>query len=258
MHLYRTLITTAIAASVSLPAFAKIDDSFAGTSGELFWTIIDQDAERSYTRDLGISLDNFLTGAAAGQEWSFANDAKLLQFVAETANPASLVWNIGALDGTGINKYLSTATPGDPLPAFSNQVIGFFNDNPDNFIGGTNALENHLSVENGSNIATAADGSAYAGGNWGSAFGGRATGFSNYIGLGDTAELILIRQASSAFAQRFNPGIVESLSYNGLAYTASFDGNALSITAVPEPGTYAMFGLGLAALGFVARRRTAR
>lgn len=259
MHIYRTLITAALAASVSIPAFARIDNSFTVSgSGELFWAIIDQDAERSYTRDLGISLQAFLDGAAADQEWSFAADATLTAFLAGTANPANLVWNIGALDGTGINRYLSTAPAGSTVPVFSNLIIGTFNDNTDNFLGGTNAFESHLSSENGSNIATAADGSAYAGGNWGDRFGGRASGFSNYIGINDSADLVLFRQASTAFARRFDPGITEQITNGTLPYMASFDNGVLTITAVPEPTTYAMMGLGLAALGFVARRRNAR
>jgi hypothetical protein len=38
--------------------------------------------------------------------------------------------------------------------------------------------------------------------------------------------------------------------------TANFDGSTVTITAaVPEPSTYAMLFAGLAAVGFVARRR---
>lgn len=44
---------------------------------------------------------------------------------------------------------------------------------------------------------------------------------------------------------------------SGQAITASFDGTAFTVAAVPEPGTYAMLMAGLAAVGFVARRRRA-
>lgn len=268
MHIYRTLITAALAASVSTSAFALIEDSKAGGalggSGELFWVVMDEAGERSYTRDLGISLDNFLAATATGESWSFANDATLVEFIAGTANPGSLIWNIGALDSTGsgagnFQKFLSTYGQGATLPTFNNQAVGFLDDSADIFIASTNTLGSHQAVANGSNIAIPADGFAYAlGGLWGTNFGGKAAGFNNGIAIDETASLILIRQASNAFAQRFNPGIVSELSYNGLAYTASFDGTALNIMAVPEPGTYAMMGVGLAALGFAARRRNKR
>ena len=45
MHIYRTLITAALAASMSTSAFALIEDSKAGGSlggiGELFWVVMD-------------------------------------------------------------------------------------------------------------------------------------------------------------------------------------------------------------------------
>lgn len=268
MHIYRTLITAALAASMSTSAFALIQDSKAGGalggSGELFWVVMDQEGERTYTRDLGISLDNFLAATATGESWSFANDAILTQFISGTANPGQLIWNIAALDSTGagvgnFEKHLSTYRQGVTLPTFSNQAVARLDNAADAFIAGTNTLGTHSSQENGSNIAIPSDNEAYAlGALWGTNFGGNASGFNNGIAIDETASLILIRQASNAFAQRNNPGIVSELSYNGLTYTASFDGTALNIMAVPEPGTYAMMGVGLAALGFAARRRNKR
>jgi len=263
MRFTRTLLAAALASALAAPAFAKIDDSFATPDGELFWSIIDQNGERSYTRDLGVNLQEFLDGVAAGQTWTIENDATLNQFLAETAAGNVLVWNIGATDAVPINRMLSTAVPGETLPTFTNLNISQFNDQTDIYIGSSNALESHLSEADGSHIATAADGPAYGGAaTWGASFGGRAQGFSNYItvdGSGPSSgALVLFEQASAAFAQRFQPGKSIELQYQGNPYVASFDGSALTIAAVPEPSTYAMFGLGLAGLAFVARRRASK
>ncbi len=268
MHIYRTLITAALAASVSTSAFALIQDSKAGGalggSGELFWVVMDQAGERTYTRDLGISLDNFLAAAATGESWSFANDAMLVQFIAGTANPGSLIWNIGALDSTGsgtgnFEKHLSTYRQGATLPTFTNQAVARLDNAADAFIAATNTLGTHPTQANGSNIAIPSDNEAYAlGALWGTNFGGNASGFNNGIAIDETASLILIRQASNAFAQRTNPGIVSELKFNTQPYEVSFNGSELKIMPVPEPSTYAMMGVGIAALGFAARRRNKR
>ena len=45
--------------------------------------------------------------------------------------------------------------------------------------------------------------------------------------------------------------------YAGLATGVNFGNLKVDVTAVPEPSSYALMGLGLVGMGFVARRRRA-
>ncbi len=66
--------------------------------GELYFSVFDSVNQISYTRDLGVTIDQFLAGQNGS--YSFAADAKLSSFI-NTANTSSssLVWNLlGAMD----------------------------------------------------------------------------------------------------------------------------------------------------------------
>jgi hypothetical protein len=54
-----------------------------------------------------------------------------------------------------------------------------------------------------------------------------------------------------------NPSTVDSLSAAPITFTFDIATNQLVLAPVPEPGTYAMLLAGLAAVGFMARRRKA-
>lgn len=258
MGISRNVFVASLLSAMSVPALAAMSDS-AGGNGELFWSVIDPVGERSYTQDLGLTMNDLLAGVAAGQSWSFAAQPLFQTFIDGTEDTTKLYWNLGALDGSGINRYVTTAAEGVAVPTYTNLIISGFNDNADIYLSASNALETHKSVADGSHIATKADGSAYAGQNWGTNFGQKAAGLDNSVAVIQSASLWLIQQKSTAFNQRFNPG--ESLQLanpQGLAYAASFGNGALTIAAVPEPETYALFGLGLVALGVMARRRGKR
>lgn len=259
---FKKIVSATLFTLLASNAIAKIDDSVATSgSGELFLTIIDSVGERSYTRDLGISLSDFISGVSIGQIWSFTNDTNLNTFITETSNFNQLEWNIGALDGTGLNRYLSSIGLNSVMPSFSNFTTARFNDNSDIYLANVNTLGSHPNTNNGSSIATIADGLAYAGSAvWGGNFGGVATGFNNLININDKSELILFEQWSTTTANRFLPGNSTFMTFNDMKYQVDYDGASFNIAPapVPEPETYALMGLGLIVLGSSLCRKNAK
>jgi hypothetical protein len=281
MQMKQKLIVGLLAAGLAAPALATIQDSSLG-DGELFWTIIDPNGERSYTRDLGVTMSQFLAGVSTGQSWSVGADANLSSFIAGTdpANLGGLIWNLAAMDGVGQNRYLTsglsvpvasgaTVTPGvTGNLAFSGTILRSFNDNADIYLSSVNAsssgapnFSTHGSstATNGSNVATVADAEAYGGyATWSTDWGAKAVntaGFDNSVSvIGGSTPLWLLQQngTSTSLASQFI-----QLAYNGAPYEAKWTGTELTITAVPEPGTYALMAAGLVGVASLARRRKA-
>jgi hypothetical protein len=264
----------AVAASVAAlvpTAHAAINPGLDG-NGELWVSLIDEIGLRSYTRDLGITIDDFVsvaTPTAAGVLYSFAPDPLLTSFLGGTANPAALKWNIGAMDILGRHRFLTTAAampgPSGAEPTQTNGQLRTYDDGVAIFIANTNSEGTHPPINDysvhGSNIFVAVTGSeaAYAGGpNWGASWGIRAN-FSTLADFGSSNSFFLlehngtnvssnaIRYLHSQFGNNLGPG----------AWAFDPNGTLTYTQPIPEPGTWAMLIAGLIGIGAIARRRTA-
>ncbi|WUR15162.1 PEP-CTERM sorting domain-containing protein [[Empedobacter] haloabium] len=66
---------------------------------------------------------------------------------------------------------------------------------------------------------------------------------------------IIINGAAAMLATAQDESLAIENKYRFTTYAAAGSQSVVTVSAVPEPSSLAMFGLGLAALGFVARRR---
>lgn len=265
-------LAAAIAVVISAPASAAIATSGTG-NGEMFFSVWDTVSETSYTRDLGIPIQNWLTGnlpnaaiTAPGFTQSFGPDPTLTTWLASvSANLNGLVWNVGAMDGSGQNRYLTTA--GAIAPGMINGQLNGLNDGADVFIANTNPLGSHpgTNAVNGSNTASKAlDGeSAYGGGaQWGANWGGNAVGFVSGA---------LIGASNFFWALAANGGVTATPSFinqfgnaNGFStWTFGTDGTLTflspnAVAAIPIPAAVWLLGSGLIGLVGVARRRQSK
>jgi hypothetical protein len=255
-------LAAAIALAVSAPASAAIVTS--GGNGELFFNAWDPVSKSSYTRDLGVLMNDFVPGGilgstSSGYSLTFAADATLTSWLSSVAsNIGSVLWNIGAIDSVTPERYLTTAGSIAATSFVNSQLTAM--DAANGFITPTNSLGTHPTLTNGSNTASeAANGnSAYAGGGfWGSNWGNK-TPFSTAALVGESNFFWLLAQngtstLTSALKTQFGNADGASTWSFGSDGTLAF--NSAAPAAIPVPAAVWLLGSGLLGLAGIARRR---
>ncbi len=242
---FKTIALAALAA-IAAPAFATIQT--AGNLGQGEFVFIATNGAGSYAQDLGVSADfigalaagTSFTQSVAGTEWN-----KFLSF-----GGANTQWAIIAVQPLDIGF-----NPGE-VNAWTtrniNQALGTIQNSQSN--DGTNNLAFHFAdIDNRANPKVADNRLASAFGTLTYSDNG-ITSFNGFFNarnaIGTQAEMVYLTPSDDAGDHLTQ--------FTVLKTTANFDGSSVSITAaVPEPSTYAMLAAGLAAVGFVARRRKA-
>jgi hypothetical protein len=128
------------AAGLSLPAAAAIAPGGAQSganapwsgNGELFLSVFDAGAKISYTKDLGVTVDDFFVWGqqdAGNQRFWALDDARWTGFLGQV-NPAALRWSVLGFDTTGGTvsggvRLFTTARQGDEarIATFTNQLF---------------------------------------------------------------------------------------------------------------------------------------
>lgn len=265
-------LVAALVMAASAPALATIEDSSLG-NGELFMTVWDEPGQKSYTLDLNVKMNDFLSGiAVSGKSYNYAADANMNSFLSMVApaDKSGLKFAIGAMDGSGATttdyrRFISTASNivlGNSLTnQVTNENLKNFAASGDQFLGDTNGAigsENSLIVTDPALVSYA--GSAQWGTNWGSAANFTSTGLIDNDAIVDGGDLGLyfLRQSSGTYAQRNNASIYEGIFQGGNQVYANLDMNGnLTVAAapIPEADTYAMMLAGLGLIGFMVTRR---
>lgn len=264
------LVATLIMAA-SAPALANIEDGSFG-NGELFMTVWDEVGQKSYTLDLNVKMDDFLSGiAVSGKTYTYAADTNMSSFLSMVAptDKSNLRFAIGAMDGSGATttdyrRFISSARNivlgNDLANQVTNANLKNFSASGDQFLGDTNGAigsGNSLIVTDPALVAYA--GSAQWGDNWGTAANFISTGLIDNDAIVDANDLGLyfLRQSSGTFAKKNDASIYEGIFQDGNQIYANLDvnGNLLIAAAVPEADTYAMMLAGLGLIGFMVTRR---
>lgn len=255
MKFIKTLAAAAALAALSAPALANIKAVNASQS-ELFLVVGDQNG--SFVFDTGVSLESALSGTGfsrivASSAWTSYTALDTNLFDGASNSNTGTRWALFVFDGvseadyslqqalTTLGKNVTEANITFGAGAF-NAAFGATG-NISQQVAGTGT---HPTTANGSSFNLFGT-TGYAGENF-FKFGGRNVFIGNTVG--DSSSMYLIKGDAELFDDPLATVITTKTSLN-----ASFDGTTLTVSAVPEPQSYALLAAGLAAVGFIARRR---
>lgn len=240
---FKTLALAAMMA-IAAPSFAAIQTG--GALGEGEYVFIATNSAGSYAQDLGVSTDfikalqggTSFTQAVAGVEWNkfLAFGGSNTQWAIIAVQPLDVGFNPGDINAwttRNVNQALGTIQNTQSNDASSNLAVHFFD-------------IDSLSVPNSANNrkASAVGTLTYS--------DNGITSFNSYFNARNAVGV----EAQMVYLTASNETADLPSQYSVLTTMANFDGTNVTITAaVPEPSTYAMLFAGLAAVGFIARRR---
>ncbi len=274
MKLQRIVAALALAATGS--AFANVLDPqttvTGGLGGEMSLTVFSKQTQASVLIDTGIKLTDFraifATGGAGAYTLNLAGNTAFQNFMslASAAGATDIKYAFFGGDNSGVSaatRSMLATVSGDASAVTNGNIVDSLNQMKGNYLDTANlmpAINPTLGGDaNGSLLAQkGVDGNAYFLEVVGPTFQGKFQDTSADIGT-DVAIYDFVRSSTSV-------GLIanklDTFGANGIAGTASLKqvGGAyqFSVTAVPEPSTYALVVAGLAVAGFAARRRTAK
>lgn len=246
---FKTIALAALAAASS-QAFAAVEvGSFENPLpiGAAEYVFIATNAKGSYFQDLGVTASaikgnygNTFSQAVAGAEWD--------KFVA--FGGTNTQWAIIAVQAQGDGFLAGDVNAWTTVNV--NQALGTIQNTQSND-GSNNLATWFIQADNASAPKSANNRLASAFGTP-TYFDNGVTSFNSFFNarnaVGVEASLVYLTSSSDVSD--------EASHFDMLSSKANFNGSTVTITtAVPEPSTYAMLVAGLAAVGFMARRRKA-
>lgn len=268
MRLNITIVAAALALGCAGQASAAYDLPNTGSSVLLF-SAWDPTTGASYTRGLGHNYNDFTPALASGLhvDLNLMADPNFTTAFGTTLS-SSLLWNVVEADniktdtgaGAGVFRVAFTTAPGvvptaGPPPNVTIPNVSGSGNNMNFFLSQVNTGCASVTGNAGSCASTLAtdafninNGSA----KWGSTLGG-ILGISTAGAVGDT--LSFFELSATAAGGKGTPTITQFID-DPLVWKLSSSGAlTFTVAAIPEPSSWLLMGVGLLAVGSIARRR---
>lgn len=251
------LIAAAAMFAIAGQASASIANGGSG-NGELMLSVYDTSTLTSYTRDLGITMNDFIANGNTTNQFFAANSLLTSNFNLGSSN---VRWNVAALDitGSGLNgmRFLSTTNASlATVKTTTNSAATGGMKNVENYVNAVNGSIDTNTAVNSSYVNTSANGYAYF-----------DAGFKkDWLGNAKFDSTALVGQSLGFFY--ITPSNTSGLSKVAATQFAGTLGNAkwtlgangdlsYKVASVPVPAAAWLLGSGLLGLVGVARRKAA-
>jgi len=239
----------------------------AGTgNAELVFSIYDAARAQSLALDMNLTVNQFRNNNASLINTFSVTNSLLQSFIAGSANPSAMVWNLGGLSNLGLGPDAGILTTNGNAGATINPAVnGPYDGNA--LTNAMGSIESYSMVNNGaftlanpnSAISSASGPAGFLGGSWGYNFGG-ATQFNNTVaGFGSDQLMSFIALGATDVSDLSGTPISTTFAngkwhVNATTGTVSYVGQ---VSAVPVPAAIWLFGSGLLGLVGISRRKQA-
>lgn len=264
-------IVAALALAASGAASANVLDPQVTTNlgGEMSLTVYSVSTQASVLIDTGVMLADFrnIFGAAGAKSYNLdlSGNTAFNSFLALAGNAADIRFTFFGGDNNGVSaatRTMITTVSGDATAVTNGNMVDSMNAFKANYLDAANlkpAINPTLGGQaNGSLLAIKGqDGNAYFMENTNPTFRGNFVDTSAAIGS-SVAIYDFVRSSTSALGNATESSLmgVDGVAVAKLALGAT-GGYKFTVSAVPEPTTYALAIAGLALVGVAARRRRA-